>query len=133
MKNTLASHIVTLYQDFLSYTTKELKQLGLSFGLMPIVVYIGKHPGCTQSDLTKDLNLDWGYSQRSISKLVDTGFIVKKFDKTSACNCLTLTVRGEQAFDVSHSVFSDWDQLRTKDLSPEEKTTMIKLLSKLTM
>ena len=60
MKETLAFHIAALYRQFLAYTTEELKKAGLSFGQMPLIIYTGKHPGCTQADMTKMLRLDWG-------------------------------------------------------------------------
>ena len=131
MKDTMAFQIAALYRDFLSYAKKELKQLGLSFGLMPIVIYTGKHPGCAHSDMTREMGLDWGYSQRSVSKLCDSDFLVREFDESSSCHHLTLTARGRQAFDVCHSVFSDWDQMKEETISPEEKELIIKLLRKL--
>ena len=60
MKETLAFHIAALYRQFLAYTTEELKKAGLNFGQMPLIIYTGKHPGCTQADMTKMLRLDWG-------------------------------------------------------------------------
>ena len=78
MKDTFAFQVLVLYREFLAYTKKELKALGLSFGQMPLIVYAGKHPGCMQADLTRALQLDWGYSQRSVGKLVETGFMTKE-------------------------------------------------------
>ena len=132
MKETMAFHIMALYRDFLAYTTKELKALGVSFGQMPLILYTGKHPGCTQADLTRVLRLDWGYSQRSISKLADAGFLSKEYNEEKACNCLTLTEHGKTVFDTSHRVFQSWDDSRTDGLSAEEKETLFLLLSKIT-
>ena len=132
MKETVAFQIMALYRDFLAYTTGELKRLGLSFGLMPIILYVGKHPRCSQADLTRMLRLDWGYSQRSIKKLVDSGFIRKEYNDGQACNCLSLTSAGEEAFASSHAVFQSWDQLHTTSLSPEERDTLLRLLTRLT-
>ena len=53
MKDTMAFHMMALHRDFLAYTTESLKELGLSFGQMPFILYAGKHPGCTQADLTR--------------------------------------------------------------------------------
>lgn len=131
MKETLAFHITELYKEFLRYTTEELKKLGLSFGQMPLIVYTGKHPGCTQADLTRSLGLDWGYSHRSITKLAGSGFIKKEFDQTKACNCLSLTDTGTEAFEVCHRVFDSWDELKTKELSTDEKETLLCLLDKI--
>ena len=131
MKETLAFQIVILYREFLAYTTKELKALGLNFGQMPLVVYAGKYPGCTQADLTKALRLDWGYSQRSISKLVDSGFMTKEQKEGAGCYYLNLTDKGNQAFDECHKVFREWDQIKMKNFSDSEKREMIELLKKI--
>lgn len=67
--STVSSCILTLHREFAAYTTQRLQELGLSFGLIYFVLYVGKHPDCTPSELTKDLHLDWGHSQRSLNKL----------------------------------------------------------------
>ena len=132
MKDTMAFHIMALHRDFLAYTTESLKELGLSFGQMPFILYAGKHPGCTQADLTRVLKLDWGYSQRSITKLADAGFIRKEYDEKKACNCITLTEKGQNVFTASHDVFRSWDQRKTASLSESEQQTLLALLAKLT-
>ena len=134
MEQTLSYHLVRLYKDFLSFTTKELKELGLNYGQLPFILYIGKHPGCTQAELTNGLKIDWGYSQRSITKLIDSHFIVKNYlDGDNRTGHLTLTVSGDLAFTVSHKVFSLWDQMHLKDFTPEEKETLLSLLMKISV
>ena len=132
MRETFAFQITVLYRDFLAFTTEELKKLGLSFGQMPLILYVGKHSCCTQADLTKALRLDWGYSQRSIAKLVDNGFMKKEPDQEKAGNCLTLTGKGADAFDVCHEVFGTWDRSHLNGLNAEEKETLFLLLQKMT-
>lgn len=132
MKETLAFQIVILYKEFLAYTTRELKDLGLNFGQMPFVVYVGKHPGCTQADLTKALRLDWGYSQRGIAKLVDSGFMTKEHREECGCYYLNLTEEGNQAFDVCHKVFKEWDQIKMENFSGDKKREMIEFLKQIT-
>lgn len=131
MKETVAFQVLVLYREFLSYTVKRLKSLGLSFGQMPFILYVGKHPGCMQADLTKKLKLDWGYAQRSIGKLVDSGFMLKKHDREKACNFLELTEAGHQAFDVCHHVFYAFDEMKMNKLSEEEKIILTDCLKKI--
>lgn len=131
MKETLAYQILILYKEFLAYTTEKLKVLGLSFGQMPLVVYVGKHPGCSQADLTKALRLDWGYSQRSIAKLTDTGFMTKEHRKEGGCNFLELTELGKQAFNECHKVFYEWDQIKMKNFTDDEKNEIIEFLKQI--
>ena len=71
---------------------------------------MGKHPGCTPSELTKALHVDWGHSQRSVARLVEDGFMTK--ERAGRTHRLNLTAKGQQAFEISHQVFFDWDAQR---------------------
>ena len=39
---TVSSCILTLHREFAAYTTQRLQELGLSFGLIYFVIYVGK-------------------------------------------------------------------------------------------
>ena len=75
---TVSSCILTLHRRFAAYTTQRLQELGLSFGMMYFIIYVGKHPGCTPSELTQRLHLDWGHSQRSLTSWPRMDFSPKK-------------------------------------------------------
>ena len=129
MFNTLAYHSSVLYRDFTSYISEKLEKMGLHFGLLFFLIYVGKHPGATPSDLTAALRLDWGHSQRCITKLVENGFLTK--EKAGRCYRLDLTDKGREAFEISHQVFFDWDEKRLAVLTGEERETLLALLRKL--
>lgn len=132
MEKTFSSYINYLQRDFLEYTKNELKKVNLSYGQLPFILYIGKHPECKQSELTEKLHLDWGYSQRSIVKLCNEGFIKKTAkNNDNRISYLSLTETGEKAFTISHDVFFDWDNTNLASLSPEEKATLMTILHKI--
>ena len=91
---TVSSRILTLHRAFAAYTSQRLQELGLNFGQMYFILYVGKHPDCTPSELTKELHLDWGHSQRSLVKLVEDGFLTR--EKLGRSYRLRLTSQGEQ-------------------------------------
>ena len=128
MFNTLAYYSAIFYRDFADYTTARLRQLGLHFGMLFLVVYVGKHPGCTQAELTGALKLDWGYSQRSILRLAAEGFLTR--EKAGRVYRLNLSEKGQEAFALSHQVFRDWDETALAGLTAEERTELLELLSK---
>ena len=97
MFQTLAYYATAFHRSFVNYTTAKLQTLGLNFGSLFLVIYVGKHPGCTQTQLTSDLNLS---------------------DK------------GQQAFEVSHQVFFDWDEQVLSALSLQEREQLFTLLAK---
>lgn len=128
MFQTLAFYATAFHRDFAAYTTARLQKLGLSFGLLFLLIYVGKHPGCSQAQLTSALGLDWGYSQRSITRLVDEGFLTR--EKSGRAYRLGLSARGEEAFALSHQVFFDWDREKLASLEPEERRQLLELLAK---
>ena len=89
---------------------------------------MGKHPGCTPSELTKALRVDWGHSQRSVARLVEDGFMTK--ERAGRTHRLNLTAKGEQAFELSHQVFFDWDAQRLSVLTQAERDELSALLRK---
>ena len=132
MEHTLSYLTTILYKDFLGYTSKKLEQFHLNYGSLPFILFIGKHPGCTPAELTNTLHFDWGYSQRSITKLVQQEFITKeKSPLSKRAYQLHLTDKGKQAFELSHHVFFSWDEEKTTSLSSEEKEQLCSILKKL--
>ena len=129
MFQTFAYCLSLLYKEFYAYAGARLHPLGVKNGLVFFVIYVGKHPGCTPSELTKTLRVDWGYSQRCITKLVDDGLITK--EKAGRSNQLKLTEQGEEAFRVSHQLFYDWDEQKLCTLTEEERDTLLTLLRKI--
>ena len=129
MFSTLAYYATVFHRSFTAYTTRRLGQLGMSFGSLFLVIYVGKHPGCTQAELTGALRLDWGYSQRSIARLVQEGFLTR--EKSGRAYHLNLSDKGQQAFAVSHQVFFDWDAQSLAALEPDEREQLFSLLAKI--
>lgn len=130
MFQTLAYYVTVFHRSFTSYTTQRFQQLGLNFGSLFPVIYVGKHPGCTQAELTEALGLDWGYSQRSITRLVEEGFLTR--EKSGRAYHLNLSPRGQEAFQVSHQVFFDWDKQALTALNEAEREQLFALLAKTT-
>ncbi len=125
---TLSYYSTVFYRSFAAFTSEQLQTVGLNFGLLFFVIYVGKHPGCSPSELTKALHLDWGYSQRSLNKLAEDGFLTK--EKSGRSYALTLTDKGQQAFSISHQVFSTWDDAHLANLDSTEKDQLLALLQK---
>ncbi|MDO4453942.1 MAG: winged helix DNA-binding protein [Eubacteriales bacterium] len=128
MFRTLSYYFSIFHKDFVNYTSQKLQTLGLNYGSLFFLIYVGKNPDCTPSELTKALHVDWGHSQRSISKLEESGFLTK--EKSGRSYHLTLTSKGLEAFQLSHQVFFDWDKENLQCLTDEEYKELLKLLQK---
>lgn len=128
MTRTFSYRCTVFYRAFAAYTSRRLQELGLSFGVLFLLVYVGKHPDCTQSELTQALGLDWGYCQRSVVKLVEDGFLLRA--RRGRAYHLNLSEKGARAFRLSHQVFDDWDARALSGLSGEEREKLFALLEK---
>ena len=128
MFQTLAYYATVFHRSFTAYTTQQLQKLGLNFGSLFPVIYVGKHPDCTQAELTAALGLDWGYSQRCVTKLGEEGFLTR--EKSGRAYHLALSPKGQQAFQVSHQVFFDWDKQALAALDESEREQLFTLLAK---
>ena len=129
-RQTVAYSTTVLFRDFSDFTSRQLQQLGLNRGMLFLILYVGKHPGCSQAELTEALGLDWGYGQRSILKLVEDGFLLR--EKHGRAYHLDLSKKGQEAFAVSHQMFFDWDQENLCCLDAAEQAQLLALLEKLT-
>ena len=127
-RKTLSYYSTIFYRSVAAFTGEQLQAVGLNFGLLFFIIYVGKHPGCSPSELTKALHLDWGYSQRSLNKLAEDGFLSR--EKHGRSYALTLTDRGQQAFVISHQVFFTWNDTRLANLNDTEKDQLLALLQK---
>ena len=130
MFQTLAYYATVFHRSFVAYTTARLQALELNFGSLFPIIYVGKHPGCTQAELTAALGLDWGYSQRSVTRLVEEGFLLR--EKSGRAYHLDLSAKGQEAFAVSHQVFADWDKEALAALDDTEREQLLFLLEKVT-
>lgn len=124
------SYIFTiLHRRFSLYVADRMKEIGLSYGSMFPIIFIGRHENCTQSELTSALNLDWGHCQRLVLKLESDGFISRV--KCSRSYHLCLTEKGKECFDVIYKSFYDWDEAVFKDFDEEDKENLLMLLRKI--
>lgn len=128
MFGTLAFYSAGFYRDFSAYTAHMLQEIGLNYGALFPLIYVGKHPGCTPSQLVNALGLDWGYGQRTLQKLEGSGFLTRT--KEGRSYRLELCEKGQKAFKVSHQVFFDWDRQVLAPLTQNEREQLTALLEK---
>ena len=132
METSFAYQILALKKEFTMFCNEKLQEMGLSIGLMFFVVYIGKHSHCSPGELSQAIRMDTGHTTRSIDKLVKSGFVEKersKVDKRS--QELVLTEKGIEVFHKIYTLFEQWEQIKLKDFSKEERELLDSLLNRL--
>ncbi|MDO5135512.1 MAG: MarR family transcriptional regulator [Eubacteriales bacterium] len=131
MKDSLAFHISILRKCFTRYCTEELARMGVTYGQIFVLIYLGKYESCAPKELAHALDMDPGYLNRTIAKLSENGFLKRrKNEKDRRANVLTLTPKGRAVYDKSHQLFYQWDDLAFSSLTPQEKETLLALLDK---
>ncbi len=129
MQHTLSYHIICLQKDFVRFCNTRLNEMGLSKGLLFFLIYIGKHPGCSHTALSRALGMDTGHTTRSIAKLVETGFATREPNPSDRRGLvLHLTEKGEETFHKIYELFVEWDELSFGDVPLEERQHLTALL-----
>ena len=111
-----------------AHLKEDLEALGITQGLLYFVLYIGRHPGCTPSDLSAALHADSGHTTRSIHKLEETGFVIRKAHPTDRrASVLELTDKGRQTMEASRGMFAEWDAYLLEQV-PEDQCRQLREL-----
>ena len=69
MERSFAHAVARLHRDFVDFCGASLQRLGLTRGLLYFLLYVGRHPGCSPSQLAAALQADTGHTARSLEKL----------------------------------------------------------------
>lgn len=132
MISSFAHYVSLLRKDFTDYCARRLSEAGLSQGQLYFILYVGRHPDCSPRMLAEALHMDGGHTARSLAKLEQGGFLVQKQDpRDRRAHVLHLTERGDNAFRLSYDLFAQWDNTVLGDFTPEERTQLMALLTRL--
>lgn len=132
MTRSLAYYVTMLRRDFTEYCGQKLQEIGLSQGLLFFILHIGKHPGCSPKGLGEALKMDSGHVARSLVKLVQAGFIFQEQNqKDRRAHILRLTAKGEEAFELSHALFFQWDREILQGMGEKDQELLFGLLERL--
>ena len=132
MDKTISFYIAYIYKDFLEYGKNKLKEIGVSYGQIPFIIYIGKYKGCSAKEVKEGLKADWGHTQRMIDRLLDNALVNKEADEADRrLYHLSLTDKGYEAFSLAHEVFYSYDESIKAKLSMSEALRLNELLVKL--
>lgn len=113
------------------FMNSELKDLELSSGIAPFLRVIGEKENQTMKELSDGIDADFGYTSRSIQKLVDLGYIVKSKDPIDKRVCrVNLTKKGTEATRKIKQTLEKWYDILSEDVTPEEITSMEQIMGK---
>ncbi|MBD7914788.1 MarR family transcriptional regulator [Clostridium sp. Sa3CUN1] len=131
MIDSLSFYISYLRKNFTDFCSEKLSEIGVTYGQVFIIIYIGKNECCSPKDISKALNLDAGHLNRTLSKLIESDFILQtKNENDKRANILTLTSKGQEVFKRSYSLFDEWDDLVLSSFTNDERDQLMKLIKK---
>ena len=121
----------TLYRITQAYTDEALKKYELSNGTYPFLLRLNKKEGISQNQISKELNVDKAMSARSISRLMELGYIRKEHDETdSRAYKLYLTDKARAIIPDIIDIIYNWIDIITEDFDEDEKDLIVKLAEK---
>lgn len=127
----IARYISEIQRMGNTFFLKELSCLGLGYGQFNFLMELYKKDGVRQEDLSMNLRIDKGTTARAVKKLEEEGFIIRIHDhKDKRAYRLFLT---EKAIEHRNDIFKaakSWEENLTKNLTIEEKETILNLLKK---
>lgn len=107
--------------------------MGVTYGQLYIIIYIGKKNECTPKDISLSLKLDAGHLNRTLSKLIENDMVIqKKNDNDKRSNIVSLTQKGKQVFEMSYNLFQEWDKLILSSLDESDRQTLMDFMKKIT-
>lgn len=113
------------------YLDKALKKFELSSGSYPYLLILNKNEGISQNKISKELGHDKAMSARTITKLIQIGYLVKKKDEAdSRANQLYLTEKAMLVIPKVSEEIHGLAELITRDLNAQEKAITLDSLNK---
>lgn len=121
-----------IFRNIQIYLDRVLKKYELSSGSCPYLFVLEKNEGISQNRLSKEIGNDKAMSARTITKLIEQGYVLKKQHKrNSRAYELFLTEKAKEVIPKIHEEIKELLNLITEDLSEEEKLITMKSLKKI--
>lgn len=101
----LMHRIVALHKLRLQRKTAPL---GMFAGQMPLLLYVDRHPGCTQRDIAEALGVSTPSVATSIKRMQKAGMLQKLADEADMrCNKISLTARAQETVKTGQRLFNE--------------------------
>ncbi|MGN0479228.1 MAG: MarR family winged helix-turn-helix transcriptional regulator [Hominenteromicrobium sp.] len=128
----LSRSITFLHRQRKKFMNERMKQYGFIGAMYMILLHIARNPGTTQDAIVSHMYIDKCNVARRTKRLEELGYIRRETGKTDRReNNLYLTEAGEALVPEIRGYLREWAQSVTRDLSDEERLTLITLLDRL--
>lgn len=122
----LTNHI---YRSTQAHVDKRLEALQVTTGSYPFLLRLNKGDGISQSELSKDVNVDKAMAARTIKRLIELEYIKKEANKEDErAYKIYLTDKGRSIIPEILEVISDWIEILVEGVEEEKIRTSIEFL-----
>lgn len=127
----LGRSITYLHRQRNKFMGERLKSYGFIGVMHMILLYIDRTPGTTQDGIALHMYIDKCTIARRTKRLEELGYIRRETGKNDRReNNLYITPAGEKLVPEIRGYLQEWAQNVTRDLSDEERLTLIELLDR---
>ena len=128
----LGRSIAYLHRQKIKFMNQHLKEYGIFGSMYMIMNYVSRNPGTTQDAMVLGLGMNKCTIARRTKKLEDLSYLYREIDpKDRRQNNLFLTEKGQEVIPIIRKNLRAWSELISRDLTDEEKDTLVTLLDKL--
>jgi DNA-binding MarR family transcriptional regulator len=121
-----------IFRNIQIYLDRVLKKYDISSGSCPYLFILENHEGIGQNQISKKVRNDKAMSARTITRLIEQGYVSKKPDENnSRAYHLYLTEKAKDILPTIHEEIQTILNLITEDLSPEEIDITMRSLIKI--
>ncbi|AEH60830.1 transcriptional regulator, MarR family [Methanosalsum zhilinae DSM 4017] len=134
MNLCIGRNISYLFRSMNIYLSKKLEPYGIGSGQFPLFMYLIHQDGVRQETLASLLKYDKATITRSISRLEEAGYVIRKRDSLDKrIYCVYLTDKGHNMRDVLLSLRSKLNAILLRDLNPYEQKLFVSMIEKAAM
>jgi len=117
------------YRCAMRFRERELADTGLAGCQTPYLTTLYRHPGISQEEMARALNVNKSSVTRQLAVLEDKGYIRREPSPTD--KRILLVYPTEQALELKERLFRcyhDWNRYLTQDFTDEEQALLSKLM-----
>lgn len=128
----IGKYIAILYRANSMYFNKNFHAGNIGSGQYSFLLFLVDNEGVTQEEMSSRMFIDKGTTAKALKKLQKEGYIRKSIDENDKrAHRVYLTEDGRRITKDIMSVLDQWNNILTKDFTPEEKTIAMELLKRM--
>ena len=117
------------YRCAMRFREKELEDTGLAGCQTPYLTALCRHPGMTQEELAKALNVNKSSVTRQLATLEEKGYVRREGDPRDKRSLLVYpTEKTQEMMDRIMACYRSWSEYLTQDFSQEEQEALALLM-----